>query len=137
MLYIKIKNLSPYLEKNQWNGKNDFRIVAKYGEQQRTTNIIWNNNNPTWNETFLFDFNKNENKIIIQLIDEDVYGKPEILIESENDIYYKKIKSFDNNIIEYDMGNIFFKKNIQIKNLKYKLENSNIKLDNISLILNE
>ena len=137
MLYIKIKNLSPYLEKNQWNGKNDFRIVVKYGEQQRTTNIIWNNNNPTWNETFLFDFNKNENKIIIQLIDEDVYGKPEILIESENDIYYKKIKSFDNNIIEYDMGNIFFKKDIQIKNLKYKLENSNIKLDNISLILNE
>lgn len=137
MLYIKIKKLSPHLEKNQWNGKNDFRIVAKYGEQQRTTNIIWNNNNPTWNETFLFDFNKNENKIIIQLIDEDVYGKPEILIESQNDIYYKKIKSFDNNIIEYDMGNIFFKKDIQIKNLKYKLENSNIKLDNISLILNE
>ena len=65
MLYIKIKNLSPYLEKNQWNGKNDFRIVAKYGEQQRTTNIIWNNNNPTWNETLLFDFNKNENKIIL------------------------------------------------------------------------
>jgi hypothetical protein len=137
MLYIKIKNLSPHLEKNQWNGKNDFRILAKYGEQQRTTNIIWNNNNPTWNETFLFDFNKNENKIIIQLIDEDVYGKPEILIESQDDIYYKKIKSFDDNIIEYDMGNIFFKKDIQIKNLKYKLENSNIKLDNISLILNE
>lgn len=137
MLYIKIKKLSNSLDKTQWKGINDFRIFITYGNQNRNTTVLWNDNNPVWNETFLFDLDKKVSKIIIKLADEDIYGKTKILKETTINAHNDKIKKFTDDIIDYEMGNIHFKKNIEIKKLKHTLENTQIKLDNINLILND
>lgn len=137
MLYLKIKKLSDFLDTKQWNGANDFRILIEYGTQKRNTTILWDNYNPVWNESFLFDLNKNEDKIIIKLAEEDKYGKTKILMETTIIAHDGKIKSNENELVKYEIGNIFFKNNIQIMKLKHKLENLNIKIDNINLILNE
>jgi len=136
MLLLKIKKLSQHLDKN-WNcKKNDYSILISYGEQSRRTTVIWNNDNPTWNETFLFNYDKNISKFIIKLIDEDVYGKSEVLKEKEIEVYNKSIKTFENDFIEYEMGNIYYNKNNKIKKLKSEVEKLNIKIDNINLIVN-
>ena len=137
MLYLKIKKLSDSLDTKQWNGANDFRILIDYGTQKRNTTILWDDNNPVWNESFLFDLDKKVDKIIVKLAEEDKYGKTKILMESNISVHDGKIKLNENELIKYEIGNIFFKNNIQIMKLKHKLENLSIKMDNINLILNE
>lgn len=137
MLYLKIKKLSDSLDTKQWNGANDFRILIDYGTQKRNTTVLWDDNNPVWNESFLFDLDKKVDEIIVKLAEEDKYGKTKILMESNISAHDGKIKSNENELVKYEIGNIFFKNNIQIMKLKHKLENLNIKIDNINLILNE
>jgi Ca2+-dependent lipid-binding protein len=137
MLYLKIKKLSDSLDTKQWNGANDFRVLINYGAQKRNTTVLWDDNNPVWNESFLFDLDKKVDEIIVKLAEEDKYGKTKILMESNISVHDGKIKSNENELIKYEIGNIFFKNNIQIMKLKHKLENLNIKIDNINLILNE
>lgn len=137
MLYIKIKKLSDSLDTKQWNGANDFRILIEYGDQKRNTTVLWDDNNPVWNESFLFNLDKKVDKIIVKLAEEDKYGKTKILMETTITAHDGKIKSNENELVKYEIGNIFFKNNIQIMKLKHKLENLNIKIDNINLILNE
>ena len=137
MLYLKIKNLSDSLDTKQWNGANDFRILINYGDQKRNTTVLWNDDNPVWNESFLFNLDKKLDEIIVKLAEEDKYGKTKILMESNISVHDGKIKSNENELIKYEIGNIFFKNNIQIMKLKHKLENLSIKMDNINLILNE
>lgn len=137
MLYLKIKKLSDSLDTKQWNGANDFRILIDYGTQKRNTTILWDDNNPVWNESFLFDLDKKVDEMIVKLAEEDKYGKTKILMESNISVHDGKIKLNENELIKYEIGNIFFKNNIQIMKLKHKLENLSIKMDNINLILNE
>lgn len=137
MLYLKIKKLSDSLDTKQWNGANDFRILIDYGTQKRNTTVLWDDNNPVWNESFLFNLDKKVDEIIVKLAEEDKYGKTKILMESNISVHDGKIKSNENELIKYEIGNIFFKNNIKIMKLKHKLENLSIKMDNINLILNE
>ena len=80
---------------------------------------------------------KHIDKIIVKLAEEDKYGKTKILMESSISVHDGKIKSNENELVKYEIGNIFFKNNIQIMKLKHKLEDLSIKMDNINLILNE
>jgi Ca2+-dependent lipid-binding protein len=137
MLYLKIKKLSDSLDTKQWNGANDFRILIDYGTQKRNTTVLWDDNNPVWNESFLFNLDKKVDEMIVKLAEEDKYGKTKILMESNISVHDGKIKLNENELIKYEIGNIFFKNNIQIMKLKHKLENLSIKMDNINLILNE
>lgn len=137
MIYIKIKKLSDAIDTKKWNGANDFRILIDYGTQKRNTTVLWDDNNPVWNESFLFDLTKKVDKIIVKLAEEDKYGKTKILMESSISVHDGKIKSNENELVKYEIGNIFFKNNIQIMKLKHKLEDLSIKMDNINLILNE
>lgn len=137
MLYLKIKKLSDMLDTKQWNGANDFRILIEYGNQKRNTTVLWDDNIPVWNESFLFDLNKKLDKIIVKLAEEDKYGKTKILMETSISVHTGKIKSLENELVKYEMGDIYFKKNTKIMKLNHKLENLNIKMDNIYLILNE
>jgi len=137
MLYLKIKKLSDDLNTKQWNGANDFRILIEYGDQKRNTSVIWDSYNPIWNESFLFDLDKKQDKMIVKLAEEDKYGKTKILKETKLSVNNCKVSSFQNEVVQYEMGDIYFKKNAQIKKLKNKIENLNIKMDNIYLILND
>ena len=110
MLYLKVKKLADVIDVKQWKGANDFRIIIEYGSQKRNTTVQWDNNNPVWNENFLFNLDKKNDTIVVKLAEEDVYGKTKILKETNISVYNNKIKSFSNELIQYEMGDIYFKK---------------------------
>ena len=59
MLFIHIIKLTKELNLFDWFSKNDLSIEIIYAGEVRTTTIKWNDNNPIWNEAFLFEINKN------------------------------------------------------------------------------
>ena len=54
MLYLKIKHLSKTQENMDIFSKNDMFVEIIYGNKIRRTMTLWNNNEPVWDETFLF-----------------------------------------------------------------------------------
>jgi len=130
MLYIKIKNLTKSIDDCEWFSKNDLFIKLQYGNQHRRTEIKWNDNNPIWNEIFIFEYIQNEyiqNEYIqIQICDENSWSPNAILVETMLPIKNKEIMAYTNKYIEYDMGDPIYHYNTKIQNLlecNYELNN--------------
>lgn len=54
-IFVEIQNLVKPIKSYDWITKNDLYVVVKYGEQVAKTSTKWNDDNPRWNEKFLFD----------------------------------------------------------------------------------
>ena len=52
MYYIKVQSMVK-LKSLDWFSKNDLFVLIKYGKQIRRTTVLWDNNDPKWNEEFI------------------------------------------------------------------------------------
>merc|ERR1719369_2345036 len=73
------------VEKKGMMGKADPYVVLKYANQKEQSPTVNNDQNPVWNFTALFDIDKPENEITIELFDEDI-GKDDFLGKAMVDV---------------------------------------------------
>lgn len=124
MLYLKIKYLNKTQENADIFSKNDMFVEIIYGNKIRRTMTLWNNNNPVWNEIFLFT--KTDDEVITLVVkDDDVWGKDEELLRIEIPIYYQKIKSITQEGLSFDIGNVFYKARVINYKNKKKIDEQN------------
>ena len=124
MLYLKIKHLSKTQKNADIFSKNDMFIEIIYGNKIRRTMTLWNNNEPIWNEIFLFP--KTDDEVITLVVkDDDVWGKDEELLKMEIPIHYQKIKSIIQDGLSFDMGNVFYKARVINYKNKKKIDDQN------------
>ena len=121
MLYFKIKQLSKKVSNTDWFGKNDLFIVIKYGEQIRRTSTLWNNNEPVWNEAFLFDVCDSE-LITLTIYDEDSWSKSEELKSYKIPAKLQQIKKYETEFLTIEMGNIHYELGTKIAKLENQLQ---------------
>ena len=131
MLYIEIININSKINCDLFS-KPDFFIKIIYGNQVRVTTTKWNNNNPEWNESFLFEINDNEiqSQISLELYEKDSIITKECLIEKNTfEIDNTKIKSYQKGIFNIKMGNIYFElvENMKQQYNKLEIENNSLK----------
>lgn len=127
MLYFKINNLIENAKFSSYFSQNDLYIKIIYGTQKRNTTIIWNNNKPSWNETFLFNYESPNNEIKLELYDADVYSKNELIHTATfHPKLHEKIQDFDISIFKITYGDIFY--NTQFLEKKIKLLDSRNKI---------
>ena len=131
MLYIKIKNLSISLNNSDILSKNDNFIKIIYGTDVRTTTVKWNKDNPIWDEIFLFKINFDDNvDILLELCEQNPFNK-KIIKRIKFKPHTENIRLFKKDIVNIEMGNIYWDKNIQIANYENKIEEVEKKLKNI------
>ena len=124
MIYLKIKHLSKTQENADIFSKNDMFVEIVYGNKIRRTMTLWNNNEPVWDETFLFPKGEDETMLLI-VKDDDVWSKDEELLRIEIPIHYQKVKSIVKNGLAFDMGNVFYKARVLNFKNKKKIEEQN------------
>tara|TARA_B100000900_G_scaffold382656_1_gene369993 strand:- start:631 stop:1158 length:528 start_codon:yes stop_codon:yes gene_type:complete len=124
MLYLKIKHLSKTQENADIFSKNDMFVEIIYGDKIRRTMTLWNNNEPVWDETFLFPKTDNET-IILVVKDDDVWSKDEELLRIEIPVHYQKVKSVVQDGLAFDIGNVFYKARVINYKNKKKIEEQN------------
>ena len=117
MLYFKIKQLSKKVSNTDWFGKNDLFVVIKYGEQVRRTTTLWNNNEPIWNEAFLFDICDSE-LITLTIYDEDSWSKSEELKSYKIPVKLQQIKKYETEFLTIEMGNIHYELGSKVAKLE-------------------
>ncbi len=126
MLYfINIISLCESVKKSDWISKNDLFVTLEIGDEKRRTTVIWNDNNPIWNESFIFNILDNDsNELTLTIYDEDSYSKSEKIVSEK---------------ININMGDLVDEKtkHLNIKHgllgLKEQLENDNLKRINQQL----
>lgn len=136
-IYIKINKLTNNLKEVDWFTKNDLFIMIKYGNQERRTNVKWNNNEPEWNESFIFEedndnnndsnSNNKEKYIICEIYDHNMWSPSQRLGVDKFDFYLEELKTVKGKYLEITLGDIFFKKEVTLNLLT--LKNNKIKDD--------
>lgn len=121
MLYFKIKQLNKKWSNTDWSGKNDLFVVIKYGEQIRRTSTLWNNNEPVWNEAFLFDVCDSE-LITLTIYDEDSWSKSEELKSYKIPAKLQQIKKYETEFLTIEMGNIHYELGTKVAKLENQLQ---------------
>ena len=119
MLYLKILDLNNNINNGDWMSKNDLYVKIQYGNQTRRTMVLWNNNNPKWNESFVFDINKEE-EIIFEICDEDVYSKSEILKKYKMKVNLGKVKKIKTDFLNIEMGIMNYEEKRELMELRVK-----------------
>ena len=119
MLYLKILDLNNNINNGDWMSKNDLYVKIQYGNQSRRTMVLWNNNNPKWDESFVFDINKEE-EIIFEICDEDVYSKSEILKKYKMKVNLGKVKKIKTNFLNIEMGIMNYEEKRELMELRVK-----------------
>ena len=126
MLYVKIKSLNNFV-KDGWTQRNDLFIIIKYKKQIRQTTIKWNDENPCWNEAFIFDYEeKNPDLIHFKIYDSNIFDKDIVLMEESSPVIMSKIQEYNIGNIKFDMGNPFIdtEKDKVIEDLKKEIINN-------------
>ena len=130
MLFFKINYLCETTKYSKYFSQNDLFVKIKYGNQSRNTTILWNNNKPIWNESFLFDYENDNKEITLELYDADVYSKNEILhTASFIPTKFSPIKDHTISIFNIAYGDIFYNTRFQNKKIAL-LDNRNKILEN-------
>jgi hypothetical protein len=70
MLFVRVNK---FIEKINWRGENDIYIVLKFNNENRRTISKMDDNEPEWNETFLFDM-ITDGELIVEIWDYDKWG---------------------------------------------------------------
>ena len=146
---VTINRLISKISSDDWFSKNDLFVVVKYKDQRRRTSVVWDANEPVWNESFLFDINMNDDEpLLFTICDEDVYSKSEKLIEEKLYLNLNKEKqeltahlSITHGIINYDLMdrnlNLTTKleeKELECSKMKTIISSLNTAMDNIGEI---
>ena len=119
MLYLKILDLNNNINNGDWMSKNDLYVKIQYGNQSRRTMVLWNNNNPKWDESFVFDINKEE-EIIFEICDEDVYSKSEILKKYKMKVNLGKVRKIKTDFLNIEMGIMNYEEKRELMELRVK-----------------
>ena len=127
MFILKVGKLIKDVGSHDWLRKNDLFLVIELGDQKRRTSTIWNNNEPVWDEVFLFE--KEHPEIKFSLYDEDKFGKNELIMTSKRIIKKDKndevnIKYKDSKVCNVKVQYKFIKDNydIEIKDLNEQID---------------
>ena len=115
-LLIKINNLVKPVSNYDWISKNDLFVLIRYGSQWRRTNVKWDDNNPEWNEKFLFDLNNEFEEIDIELYDENVWSSVKNISKTTIPVEHGEIKQVVAGVIMLEMGDPFQELYKTIKN---------------------
>lgn len=105
MFYFKVNHLNKSTKFRDWLSSNDLFVLVKYGTQIRRTTVKWNNNNPVWNEGFLFN-ESDEKTIVLSIYDEDAYSKSDKVQEYAVNIKTGEIKKYKTKYLEIEMGTV-------------------------------
>ncbi len=119
MFYFKVNHLNKSTKFRDWLSSNDLFVLIKYSNQTRRTTVKWNNNNPTWNEGFLFD-ESDEKTIVLAIYDEDAYSKSEKVQEYAVNIKNGEIKKYKTKYLEIEMGTMVPQSNLLESEKKIK-----------------
>lgn len=103
MFYFKVNHLNKSTKFRDWLSSNDLFVLVKYGNQVRRTTVKWNNNNPVWNEVFLFD-ETDEKTVFLSIYDEDAYSKSDKIQEYGVNIKSGEIRKYKTKYLEVEMG---------------------------------
>ena len=103
MFYFKVNHLNKSTKFRDWLSSNDLFVLVKYGNQVRRTTVKWNNNNPVWDESFLFN-ESNEKTVVLSIYDEDAYSKSDKVQEYAVNIKSGEIKKYKTKYLEIEMG---------------------------------
>ena len=128
MLYLKIKDLNKKLEEGRFFTQNDLFVKIKYGKQERVTTTLWDNNNPNWNEAFIFDLEDEKEELILELYDKDTYSRDELLYTTK----FKPDLNSDIKHVSISIFNVMYG-NIMKNTYKLKGENKIVKKKNAIL----
>lgn len=98
------KTINSFKSKD-WMSKNDLFVIITMGDEIRRTTVKWNDNSPTWDEKFLFDFNKiNTSFINVAIYDEDKYSTSEKICDENIKIHLGKITNINSNFLNLSHG---------------------------------
>lgn len=103
-LLVKVKHLVEPTNNYDWISKNDLFVLVRYGLQSRRTNVYWDDNNPHWNETFLFDFNRENDEIIVELYDDNLWSSIKNIIKTSIPVEHDDVKEVVAGIVVLEMG---------------------------------
>jgi len=121
-LYIKIKQLTESVKQVDWLTKNDLFVLIIYGSQFRRTNIKWDDDEPVWNEIFLFDTVSDISYITIELYDENNWSPSKCLLKSKLLLEKGGIQSAVVGIVSIDIGDPNYEQQQEITILNNKLK---------------
>jgi len=136
MLYLKIIGLNNNLNNGDWMSKNDLYVKIHYGTQTRRTTVLWDNNRPIWNESFLFNVSSKE-EIIFEICDEDKYSKSEILKKYKIKVGLGRIDKIKTDFLDIEMGMINYKEKAEIMNLRFKNIDQKKRIESQGEIINQ
>lgn len=119
MFYFKVNHLNKSTKFRDWLSSNDLFVLLKYNNEVRRTTVKWNNNNPTWNESFLFD-ESDEKTIVLSIYDEDAYSKSDKVQEYAVNIKNGEIKKYKTKYLEIEMGTMVPQSNLLESDKKIK-----------------
>jgi hypothetical protein len=140
-IYFCINKLTKNLKDVDWFTKNDLFINIKYGKDERRTNVKWNDNQPEWNESFIFEEKENINDILCEIYDHNMWSPSQILAKEKFNIVLNDLKVIKGKYLEIILGDLFYKKDATLNELTIK--NSKLKDDkkklgnNYEIIYNE
>ena len=119
MFYFKVNHLNKSTKFRDWLSSNDLFVLIKYSNQTRRTTVKWNNNNPTWNESFIFN-ESDEKTIVLSIYDEDAYSKSDKVQEYAVNIKNGEIKKYKTKYLEIEMGTMVPQSNLLESEKKIK-----------------
>lgn len=107
-LLIKVKHLVKSVDNYDWISKNDLFVIIRYGTECRRTNVKWDDNDPQWNETFLFNLNTEIEELQVELYDENVWSSIKNISKTSIKIKHKSVAPVTAGVILLEMGNPFY-----------------------------
>jgi hypothetical protein len=137
MYYIKIIDFYNTFESYNLHDKKDLFILIKFNNQFRRTISLWDNYNPYWNETHLFNIDNITDTIVtLELYETNL----NILLSETFVVNLENIKNSQTTYFNIEHGSLYYKytnelniqKSIQNMNEKLikQLQNENKKLNN-------
>ena len=122
--------------------KNDLYVEIEFNRTTKRTRTINNNNNPEWNEDFLFNYNKNiydklKKQIVkISVWDEDAFSRTKIFDDSIT-FFETAIDKFRTQHLEIDYGLLYYEKDKEIKYKDKTIENRDNSINHKNTIINQ
>ena len=116
---ISILKLITNIKNCDWLTKNDLYVEIELGEEKRRTMVKWNNNEPVWNESFLFNIDvKKHLSFYLTIKDEDKYSKSEKIITEQVKINNGSILTIDTDFLSISHGIMHYEENKKYKILE-------------------
>ena len=129
MLLIRINSLLVDIEQHEFYSKKALYVKIIYGAQIRVTTTKYNDAAPVWNESFIFDIDRELDHFIVQLIETGTLMEPKIFKRYTIGVMYKGVQKYDVDILNFSMGNIYNKLNAKLKKISYDFKHSKDLLD--------